>query len=248
MIILFIALFTVLTFFGFMFMKSRALQLIVGGLSLLLLASSVLMLTLHIKDNWGMKTVSQTEIHQIYTAGDTKSNFGMLINQELGTNTGNYVLVFRNNESDGKAETHFAPEQNKIDLDAINNTGTFEMTNKGSAEVVVEKKVTQFNNGFMKFLFNIGGQDNKVVSSRSTVKIPKESWIALTPDQAKQLGEKGDAAKKEGQAKLEAALKAAPNDQVRQMIQDQANQVQAQQANLSPQENIAQIKALLGIK
>lgn len=52
LIILLLVVFMIGTFFGFMFIKNTIAHWLVGGISFLLLAGSVAMLTMHIKDNW----------------------------------------------------------------------------------------------------------------------------------------------------------------------------------------------------
>ena len=52
LIILLLVVFMIGTFFGFMFIKNTIAHWLVGGISFLLLAGSVTMLTMHIRDNW----------------------------------------------------------------------------------------------------------------------------------------------------------------------------------------------------
>ena len=70
LIILLLVVFMIGTFFGFMFIENTIAHWLVGGISFLLLAGSVAMLTMHIRDNWGMKEVTTSTTHQIYSAGD----------------------------------------------------------------------------------------------------------------------------------------------------------------------------------
>ena len=72
LIILLVIIFMIGTFFGFMFIQNRLARWLVGGVCFLLLAGSVAMLTLHIKDNWGMKKVNTATSRRIYTAGENQ--------------------------------------------------------------------------------------------------------------------------------------------------------------------------------
>ena len=111
MIIILIALFTLLTFYGFIHIDKIFWRGLVGGLSLILLTASVMALTIHIKDNWGMEKVTTTETKKIYTAGDTNAAFGLLLKAEIGQDTNNYALVYRTNKEDKEPEVHFQHDQ-----------------------------------------------------------------------------------------------------------------------------------------
>ncbi len=45
-----------------------------------------------------MKEVTSAKTKEIYTAGETNAPYGMMIKAEIGKDTNNYVLVYRNDE------------------------------------------------------------------------------------------------------------------------------------------------------
>lgn len=237
MIIILIAIFTLLTFFGFMYINKGILRGVVGGLSLILLTASVLSLTMHIKENWGMEKVTTTETKQIYTAGDTSAAFGVLLKAEVGKNTNNYVLVYRTNREDKAPTAHFQPDQKHI-VETLKKTADYKLTDESNAKLVTTTVRWKFKDNFMKFLFGIGDEEGKLVSEHARAYVPKDTWLVLTQEQAKQLQKEVPAM----QAKQEAALKANP-EQAKAMLEMQKN---------NPEEftklQVSQIKEALNIK
>ncbi|WP_252899390.1 DUF4811 domain-containing protein [Lactococcus fujiensis] len=63
-----------------------------------LLLTTVIGLTYQITDKWAMKEVTSAKTKEIYTAGETNAPYGMMIKAEIGKDTNNYVLVYRNDE------------------------------------------------------------------------------------------------------------------------------------------------------
>lgn len=237
MIIILIILFTLLTFFGFMFVKNRAGRLIAGGLSLVLLVLSVFALTFHFNQHWGMKEVVTTSSHQIYTAGDAKSAYGLMIKSEIGKNTGNYALVFRNNENAAKPDTNFVPDEKHI-IEAVKKTASYKLVDSDKAKVVTTTTRRQFSSSWMKLLFGVGGEENTLVKESSVVEVPKDTWLVLTEDQVEKLTKEAP----EMQKQMEAQLKADPAKAL-QMAELQKSNPKAY-AKLQ----VDQIKQLLGIK
>ena len=112
MIIIVLAVFAVLTYISWFYIKSAPTRLIMGLISFALLGATVLLLTANIKSHYGMKNVTTTTEKTIYSAGGSKSPAGMLITQELGTKSGNYVMIYADSE-DGKAKPHFVPNKKR---------------------------------------------------------------------------------------------------------------------------------------
>lgn len=182
MIIIIVIVLTALAFWSWMFIKNNITRWIIGGASLLLLALSILGLTLHFSNNWGMKKVTTTTTQQIYTAGEISAPYGMLIKAEIGKNTNNYVLVYRNNENDKKPTTNFMPDEKHI-TEAVKKSATYKLVNSDKAQVVTTKTTRQFSSNFMKFLFGVGGEQNELVKKRSVVEVPRDTWLVLTEQQ-----------------------------------------------------------------
>ena len=114
LIILLMVVFMIGTFFGFMFIKNTIGHWLVGGISFLLLVGSVTMLTMHIKENWGMKEITTSTLQPIYTAGDKSASYGILIKEEIGENTDSYVFGYRNKENSLKPDINFKPDEKNI--------------------------------------------------------------------------------------------------------------------------------------
>ncbi|MGL4247940.1 MAG: DUF4811 domain-containing protein [Lactococcus garvieae] len=237
MIIILIALFTLLTFYGFIHIDKLFWRGLVGGLSLVLLTASVMALTIHIKDNWGMEKVTSTETKKIYTAGDTNAAFGMLLKAEIGQDTNNYALVYRTHKEDKEPEVHFQPDQKHM-VETLKKTADYKLTSESEAKVVTTTVKWKFKDNFMKFLFGIGGEEGKLVSQHARAYVPKDTWLVLTQDEAKKLQQEVPAM----QAQQEAALNANPA-QAKAMMELQKN---------NPEEftklQVKQIKERLGLK
>ena len=237
MIFVLIIVFGLLTFVGFMFFRNFVVRWIIGGLSFVILALSVGMLTLHIKDNWGMKNVTTQTSHQIFTAGDKDAPYGLMIKSEIGKDTGNYVLIFRNDENSAKYDINFTPDQKHI-VEAVKKTATYKLTKSDTAKVVTTTTRREFGSNLMKSLFDAGNEQNDLVKKRSVVYVPRDTWLVLTADQVKKLEKESPAM----QAQMQAELKANPAKA--------AQLAELQKSN--PQEyakmQVQQIKQLLGIK
>lgn len=236
MIILVITLFTLLTFFGFMYVKGRTARLFAGGISVVLLALTVLAFTLHFNQHWGMKEVTKTTSHEIYTAGEAKAPYGMMIKSEIGKNTGNYVLVYRNDQTSAKPDTNFVPDQKNI-IEAVKKSASYKLVDTDTAKVVTTTTRYKFSSGFMKLLFGMGGEENSLVKESSVVEVPKDTWLVLTQDQVKTLTEKAPEMQKEAEAQLKT-------DPAKAM---QLAQLQKSDPKSYATLQVKQIKTLLGI-
>ena len=236
LIFIFIIVFMVLTFVGFMIIKKPALSWTVGIISFILLALSVLGLTLHIRNNWGLKEVTTTTSHQIYTAGDKTAPYGMMIKAEIGKNTGNYVLVFRNSENEAKPATNFKPDEKHI-TEAVKKSATYKLVAGNKAQVTTTTTRRQWKSNFFKTLFSAGGEKNELVKQHSVVSVPKDTWLVLTQAQVEKLTKQAPAMQKQ----MEAELKADPAKAM-QLAELQKNDPAAY-----AKMQVQQIKQLLGI-
>ncbi|ARE28316.1 DUF4811 domain-containing protein [Lactococcus cremoris] len=239
LIILLLVVFMIGTFFGFMFIKNTIAHWLVGGISFLLLAGSVAMLTMHIKDNWGMKEVTTSSTHQIYTAGDNSAPYGMMIKAEIGKNTDNYVLVYRNSEKAEKAEkadTNFKPNQKNI-VEAVKKSATYKLVDDTKAIVTTKTTRRVWSSDFYKLLFSVGGEQNELVKQQSVVSVPKDTWLVLTQDQVKKLSQEAPAMQKQ----MEAQFKADPQKAAQLAALQKSNPTEYAKMQ------VKQIKQLLGI-
>lgn len=260
LIFLMMIIFTVLTFYGFMFIKNKAASWAVGGLSILILTLSIAMLTFHIKDNWGMKEVTTSTSHSIYSAGDTSAAYGMMIKAEIGENTGNYVLIYRNEKAEKTPATNFKPDAKNI-VEAVKKTATYQQVSGTQAKETTTTTRRVWRSNFFKLMFNVGYENKEIVKQHSVVSVPKDTWLVLTAAQAKTLQKK--APELEAQAKAEAAaqqatlekeIAAAPTAAAKAKIMAAA---QAEAAKMTAIKNdpvqyaklqVTQLRQLLGIK
>ncbi|MFC4652375.1 DUF4811 domain-containing protein [Lactococcus nasutitermitis] len=217
LILALIIVFGILTFFGFMFLKNAAARYIVGGVSLIILALSVVMLTFHIRDNWGMKEVTTSTSHVVYTAGDKSAAYGMMIKAEIGKNTGNYVLIYRNDKNSKNPDTNFKPDEKNI-VEAVKKSATYKQVAGNTAKVTTKTTRRVWKSDFFKVLFGIGDENKELVKQHSVVSVPKDTWLVLTADQVKELQKKAPemaaAAKKEQEAQVQAAIQKALTEAV----------------------------------
>lgn len=186
MIILVIILATVLSFSTWMYISKPLLRFVLGGLSLLFLASSIYFLTDHFVNHRGMLVKTSVKTQKIYTAGQTNQAFGVMIAKEVGTKSGRYVMVYRDKENDSQAKTHYVPNQKKIS-EEIKKSASYQLTDTKEASETVTTKRYVWKNKFYKILFNFGGENNKLKSKTVVVTIPKDTWLVLSPNEAKSL-------------------------------------------------------------
>lgn len=186
MIILVIILATILSFTTWMYISKSILRFALGILSLLFLAGSISFLTDHFVNHRGMVVKTTTETKKIFTAGQTNQVFGVMVAKEVGTKSGRYVMIYRDSASDSRAKTHYVPNQNKIS-EAIKKTSSYKLENTKEANVTVTTKRYVWKNNFYKVLFNFGGENDKLKSEKVLVTIPKDTWLVLSPTEAKRL-------------------------------------------------------------
>ncbi|RZI48408.1 DUF4811 domain-containing protein [Lactococcus kimchii] len=237
LIFILIIVFTILTFYGLMFIKNKPVSKIIGGTSLFILILSVGMLLFHIKDNWGMKEVTTSTTHQIYTAGDKTAAYGMMIKAEIGKNTGNYVLIYRNDKNSAKPDTNFKPDQKNI-IEAVKKTATYKLTDSEKATVTTTTTRRVWKSDLFKNLFSVGDENKELVKQHSVVSVPKATWLVLTQDQVEKLAKEAPAMQKQ----MEAQLKANPEKAA------ELAQLQKTDPTAYAKMQVEQIKQLLGIK
>lgn len=189
MIILIIAVFTVLTFYTWLLISKPYLRNILGTLSVVALACSVYMLTDHFVNRTGLDVKSETSSHAIYSAGDKKAPFGVLIAQEIGTKSDRFVLVYRDNPNDEQASAHFAPDKSHP-ADSIKKVAKVSVSNVDSARIDTTIKKYVWKSELYKILFGFGSEEGQIVSEENIAVIPEKTWLVLSPEQAKEMKEK----------------------------------------------------------
>ncbi|KHD44983.1 DUF4811 domain-containing protein [Streptococcus hongkongensis] len=208
MIILIICLATVLTFISWMYIDKAILRYSLGFLSILFLAGSIGVLTNHFTNHTGMVSQMKTTTKPIYSAGSDSLPFGILIYKELGTKADSQVLVFRDKPSDKEATAHYIPNKKQIS-EAIKKTATYQLADVDQAQALITTKRYVWKSPFYKFLFGIGGENGLLISQSVLVKIPKDTWLSLTPEEANRLKELAPKLQAANQAKFKADPNAA---------------------------------------
>ncbi|CAM4142731.1 hypothetical protein AT575_08715 [Streptococcus penaeicida] len=186
MTLLLIILSTVLSFVTWMYIQKAGLRYLLGSLSLITLLISTLLLTNHFVNHSGMKVETKTEEKVIYTAGDPNTSFGLLINQKIGSKSDHHVLVFRDRKDQKEAKAHFVPNKKKINQ-AIKKTANYQLADTDKAILKTRTKRYVWASDFDKLMYGFGGENHELISEKSQIIVPKDSWLVLTPKQAKRL-------------------------------------------------------------
>ncbi|MDR2976975.1 MAG: DUF4811 domain-containing protein [Streptococcaceae bacterium] len=249
MIIILIAIFTLLTFFSFIYIKKQLPRLTAGIISFVCLCLIVMSLMLHFVNHWGMKEVTTTKTQSIYSAGPSALSFNLMMTQRIGDQT---VLIYRTSEKAKRpivsAELNTDPTSTSFLKDNAaqkNSRASYKMIKDGEAKLVTRTTTRQFSNTFSKILFSFGDEDNAVVKTNKTAELPQDSWLVLTSEQAKKLEStqaKLQAEAEKAKADLKAALAAAPSPEIKAEIEAKTK------ASMTPAAQIMQIKQLLKIK
>ncbi|MBM7635668.1 DUF4811 domain-containing protein [Streptococcus saliviloxodontae] len=186
MIVLIISLATILTFVTWMLIDRAIIRVPLGILSLLILAGSIWQLTDHFVNHTGMKITTKTSTKTIYTAGDTSATYGVLITKEIGTDSGNYVLVYRDKTTDTDSSAHFIPDTDNP-VEASKVTTNYQLTDSKNATVTTVTKRYTWDSDLAEWLYGFAGEEGEVVSKTITAKVPEKTWLVLTDKQAEKL-------------------------------------------------------------
>ncbi|EGJ27244.1 DUF4811 domain-containing protein [Streptococcus porcinus] len=205
MILLIIALATVLSFVTWMYIPKQLVRYLFGSLSLLSLLASTLYLTDHFVNHRGMSIDTKIIKQEIYSAGDVKANFGLLIAKKIGTKSDHHVLIYRDQKEEQKPKAHFVPNTKKINQ-AIKTSANYKLTDSDKAYLITTTKRYVWKTHLDKLMFGFGGENNELISQKAEVVIPKDYWLVVTPKQAQQLASLAPQLK----AEQEKALKASP--------------------------------------
>lgn len=208
MIIYLIFILAVLVILSWTMIKNRALRWTVGIITSLCLLGASGILTLTFTDtHLGMHKVTTTTTSKVYSATGNQSPANILIAKRLGTKADRYVLVYRDSAAVKKATTHGVPNQDHI-ASTVKKKTTYKLTNGTSATATTKTTRWEWKNKTTKFWLNVG-QGGTLVSKKTVVKVPKTTWLVLSPSQVKQLRAKLKAAAASGQTSTTTAAAAA---------------------------------------
>ncbi|WP_294973910.1 DUF4811 domain-containing protein [uncultured Leuconostoc sp.] len=180
MIILIMALFALFAFFANMTIKKAGIRYTVTLFMFAGLIVSVIAMIANMHDHYGMTSVTTTTKREIYSAGPSTQNFGMLLYQNVGTNGQENVYIYREAANDKKTTV------SKPNLDTrskrVNVSGNQAYRVASTTRYVYKSKV--FN-----LLFGIADNDKQVKHRQITYQLPA-TWVALTTTQAQSLASK----------------------------------------------------------
>lgn len=236
MIILLIAVFTILAFYGMTFVNRKSVSNVLGIGSMVALTCCIAVLTLHIHSHWGMDEVTVTTHQEIFTAGDPNLPFGLVVTKQIGEDSGNYVLVYRDSPNQEAAAAHFVPDMEQVS-EAVKHDATFQTVADETAEVQIETTTLEFSSGFSKLLFGWGGEGGQLLREHAVVKVPENTWLVLTEEQAEKLADQSDALAK----KQQEAMAANPN------LASQLKELQASDPEGFARLQADQVREFLGI-
>lgn len=185
-----IILLTIFVFASWLLIPHKITRYILGSVFSILLLLIVIGIIANMTHHFGMEKQSTlTSTKEIYSAGSSESPVNMLIANEIGSNTDNYVMVFKNQKSDNKASVNFKPKTDKKHLsNAIKTTASYKERDVDYATVQTSKTYWVWKSDFYKWLFKFGNENDKeLISSHTIVSVPKDTWLVVNSDEAKKL-------------------------------------------------------------
>lgn len=171
MMIWIIAGLTLLTFLSLFLIGKKALAYTLGGFFAVLTAAAVVLLTANMDSHFGMEKTSKTTTTQVYAVTPAQSPVMAIAVKKIGSD--NYVLVYKDAESDVQASTHFVPNTKKI-VEATKTTANYEKANVENAQVKTVTTKWTYKSDLWKNLFHHKNEDN-TVSIMHTLQVPN-TW------------------------------------------------------------------------
>ncbi|MFC4761124.1 DUF4811 domain-containing protein [Fructobacillus durionis] len=174
MMIWIIAGLTLLTFLSMFLIGNKVVAYTLGGIFAVLTVVAVGLLSANMNSHFGMEKTSVTTTTQVYSATPAQSPVKAVAVKKIGSD--NYVLVYKNAESDAQASTHFVPNTSKI-VEATKTTSTYEKTNVENAQVKTVTTKWTYKSDLWKNLFKHKNDDN-TVSIKHTLQVPT-TWQVM---------------------------------------------------------------------
>jgi hypothetical protein len=238
---------TILVFVTWLLISNKLVRYILGTLSTLCLLILVIGIVANMNSHWGMKkeTVT-TKNEQIYTAGQKRSPAHILIANEIGNKSNNYVMAYRNHTNDDKPKAHFKPNTDKSHLaESVKKTARYQQKNVDKATVKTKKTYWTWKSSWYQHLFSFNGDSRELITQKTTVTIPKDTWVVLNAQQLKQLQKQSTSSNAQQQKaqKAEMAKKMASYKQQHSNVSKQ--QMKDYQQHLMSEMAVKQIKQQL---
>lgn len=228
MIIYLMIVITILTFIAWFFINNLQLRWICGLITMGLLLLCSIALSANLYSHWGMtKDTKVTVSTDIYSARTSESPANILLYQNLGTKTNNAVLIFRDKRNEEQAKPHFVPEKKDI-RDSSKKRAVYRLTKGQKAKITIKRTEWRYRSNTAKWFFDFADNDHQLISQRTTVTLPENSWVVMTPAQAKKLATL--------QKQLSTAEKNEQEQMMRQAIQEKVRVYQQNNPQASAQE------------
>lgn len=238
---------TILVFLTWLLISNKLVRNILGTLSTLCLLILVIGIVANMNNHWGMeKETVTTKNEQIYTAGQKHSPANMLIANELGNSSNNYVMAYRTHEKDDKPKTHFRPNTDKSHLaESVKKSARYKQEDVDKATVKTKKTYWTWKSSWYQYLFSFNGDNKELITQKTMVTVPKDTWIVLNAEQLKQLQKQSTSSNAQQQQvqKAEMAKKMASYKQQHSNVSKQ--QMKDYQQHLMSEMAVKQIKQQL---
>lgn len=214
---------TLCVFVSWLLISHKITRYILGSISTLALLSIIIGITANMTHHWGMeKKIITSNKSEIYSAGSKDSPTNILIANEIGKKTNNYIMVYKNQIDEKNAQVHFKPQMSKDNLsDSIKHQAKYEVKDTDNATVQTKKEIWIWKSDFYKVLFNFGKNNGELIKSTTLVTVPKDTWVVLNSEQAEKL------------KRLQKNQENQSNQQTKEMLQQSVAKYKKQHPNVS---------------
>lgn len=174
---------------SWLMIENRLLRLILGIISTFCFVASISLTSLNLTNHFGMKTVITSKETPIYSSASSDLPINILIAQELGEDSNQFVLIYRDTEDATEASVHFKPDENNM-VESIKKTSSYQMEDIDQATLSTTEKKWVWENKFYEALFSFDNSSEELISQENIAYLSKDNWLVLTPQQAETFAEK----------------------------------------------------------
>ncbi|ADC86565.1 DUF4811 domain-containing protein [Staphylococcus lugdunensis] len=199
---------TIALFASWLLIPQKLSRYIIGSIVTFLFVVQIIGIVANMTHHFGMQkeTIHESE-KRIYSAANSKSPAQMLIANEIGNNSNNYVMVYKDNKDDTKATAHFKPKTTKEDIsESTKKQAYYETSNDDNATLKNTKEYWVWKNKYYRYLFDFGKEDKELIKETSVVTVPDDTWVVLNAQEAKKLQKQQSKLTKNFQKKAKEAI------------------------------------------
>lgn len=207
MIIIIVIVLTLLTLASWFLIKPDVIRRLVGTICSALLLLSTIAIIANTSYHFGMAQEVETKETNIYTAGQLNSPVSLLVANQIGTDSDNYAMSFRESKDQDKPVTAFVPDQTHL-TESVKKSANYQVV-AGNEPAKLKTTTTkwQYTSDLYKSLFKVDDTETELISETNEVTVPESSWLVLSADQAKQLSERQQAMTDEQKQAQQTQLK-----------------------------------------